>query len=284
MSLPDFIIIGAQKCGTSSLHYYLSLHPEIFMSGEKELQFFSRDDRWGQGLDWYRSRFQEAGDRLAGESSPQYTWHPFAPDVAERMHSVLPDAKLIYVVRDPINRLLSQYIDYLYWFWEDRPLEEALADVEERPNRYIETGCYHYQLEQYLRFYKPEDILVIGTEELSEQTAATMKETLGFLGVDARFRTAEWEKRRNKGEGKRLPNRFFRALMTDRLRFELLEPTRLPQWAARGLRHLINITGSDIETPKLSDELERRLVEIYADDVRKLREFSGKQFVQWREY
>src|SRR3954454_1582153 len=102
--LPNLIVIGAAKAGTTSLHHYLDLHPQIAMSRWKELDFFSKEfDR--DGLRWYESQFADAPVR--GESSPSYTRHPENPGAAARMASVVPDAKLIYIVRDPVDRYVS---------------------------------------------------------------------------------------------------------------------------------------------------------------------------------
>ena len=107
--LPNLIIIGAMKCGTSALHQYLDQHPDIAMSKEKELDFFIEDRNWRKGLDWYRSMFPDSGV-VRGEASPDYTHYPAIPGVPERMHTVVPGAKLIYMVRDPVERMLSQYM------------------------------------------------------------------------------------------------------------------------------------------------------------------------------
>ncbi len=285
--LADFIVIGAQKCGTSSLHFYLNSHPDICMSVEKELQFFSRDDRWSRGAGWYRKRLTAAHDgraTLFGESSPQYTWYPFGPDVPQRMHSLVPDAKLIYIVRDPIERLLSQYMDWLHLFWEDRAIEAALSDVETRPNRYIEPGCYKTQIDRYLQYFPAANIHVLTLEELSSDKETALSRVFAFIGADPDFRSPAWAEKRNPQTGKRMPNALFRALMTERLRFELLEPRRLPVWAARGLKAVINATGHKLVRPTLLPATEARLKAIYRDEVAGLQAFCGRPLPGWRDY
>ncbi len=95
--LPNLIIIGAQKCATTSLHYYLSLHPHIFMSREKELNFFIFERNSHKGIEWYKSNFVIKAN-ISGESSPDCTNYPFFDGVPERMYSVVPKAKLIYII------------------------------------------------------------------------------------------------------------------------------------------------------------------------------------------
>src|SRR5439155_19126191 len=97
--LPNLIIIGASKGGTTSLHEYLSYHPQIFMSKSKELAFFDTRLRWRRGLDWYKSNF-DASFPVNGEASPQYALYPSVPGVPGRLKDVLNDPKFIYVIRD----------------------------------------------------------------------------------------------------------------------------------------------------------------------------------------
>src|SRR5688572_6261293 len=125
--LPNLIIIGAQKCGTSALHHYIHLHPEICMSAQKELNFFIESGNWSKGLAWYESNFGgKAGKaKIYGEASPNYTDYPGTREVPERMHGIVPDVKLIYMVRHPIERIISQYIHYRRRGTETRSLSDA---------------------------------------------------------------------------------------------------------------------------------------------------------------
>ena len=107
--LPNLIIIGGLKCGTTSIHHYLGLHPEIQMSKPKELNFFVGELNWDLGLDWYASRFDNRF-KVRGESSPHYTNLPRFEGVAERIREHCPDARLLYMVRDPIKRILSHWV------------------------------------------------------------------------------------------------------------------------------------------------------------------------------
>src|ERR1700680_4934439 len=107
-TLPNFLIIGAAKAGTTSLYNYLSVHPEIFMSKRKELSFFDPQRRWHLGVEWYKSNF-DASYPVNGEASPRYTRYPRTTGVPERIQQTLGTPKLIYILRDPINRLLAQY-------------------------------------------------------------------------------------------------------------------------------------------------------------------------------
>src|SRR5450432_1398160 len=110
--LPNLIIIGAAKSGSTSLHRYLSIHPEIFMSKEKEIRFFDTREKYGRfnrGVDWYRSHFP-VDKPIRGEASPQYALFPKLPDVPQHISDTLGTPKIIYIVRDPVERLLSDYV------------------------------------------------------------------------------------------------------------------------------------------------------------------------------
>ncbi|MCG8468872.1 MAG: hypothetical protein MJB57_11825 [Gemmatimonadetes bacterium] len=107
--LPNLVVVGAQKCGTSALHYYLDLHPAIAMSRPKELNYFIEDRNWSRGPEWYVKRFDGRAP-VRGETSPNYTAHPTFDGVPERMAASIPDARLIYIVRDPIERIRAHWI------------------------------------------------------------------------------------------------------------------------------------------------------------------------------
>lgn len=127
--LPTFIVVGAMKAGTTSLAAYLGSHPEVFVTTPKEARFFgsSSDENWPRGLGWYRQLFtSSAGARARGEASPGYTMAPHVPHVPERIASVVPDVRLVYLLRNPVGRIRSAYIDRSSRGVESMPLREAL--------------------------------------------------------------------------------------------------------------------------------------------------------------
>src|ERR687897_481527 len=201
-AMPNLIIIGGLKCGTTSIHHYLGLHPEIQMSKPKELDFFVEEMTWDLGMDWYRGRFDDRF-RIRGESSPHYTNLPRFTGVAERIHTFIPNAKLIYMVRDPISRILSHWRHAVGAGYETRPMEEALA----RPDQtYVTRSRYWMQLQPYLELFGHERIEVIAQEELQSDREGTMRRAFRFAGVDESFTSEqfdrEWEKSTAK-EGER---------------------------------------------------------------------------------
>jgi hypothetical protein len=181
LDLPTFIVIGAMKSGTTSLYHYLRNHEQIFMPKVKELDFFAEGANWSRGLDWYRQQFSGAGDALArGEASTLYTKFPQYEGVPERIAAVVPDVRLIYLVRDPIVRMRSHYQHRVALGAETSPPEVALL---ENPI-YLAYSRYAMQIEQYREFFPQEQLLVVTSEALRHHRAATIQQVYEFLGVD----------------------------------------------------------------------------------------------------
>ena len=152
------------------------------MARAKELNFFVARGSWAKGVDWYAAQF-DGRATVRGESSPAYTNYPVHDGVPARMHSVVPDAKLIFLVRDPIERIVSQYIHDYSAGKVDRPIDETLAaGISAHP--YVMRSKYFLQLEQYLAFFPREQILVLAQEDLLHDRAPTMSQVFEFLEVD----------------------------------------------------------------------------------------------------
>ena len=189
MSLPSFLIIGAMKAGTTSLHNYLSMHPEIFMSKNKELNFFNTSLNWSKGVEWYSEQF-DAAYHVRGETSPNYSkWE----GTAKRVHSVLPNIKLIYVLRDPVQRFISQCND------SQIDPNQLVDDIKNGIYTEIFTnGLYHQWYQEYLKFYPKDNILLITSEALRNQKKETLATIFNFLEVDNNAYDYEHQKATNE--------------------------------------------------------------------------------------
>lgn len=178
-SIPSFLVIGATKCGTESLHAYLSGHPEVFIH-PKELRYFTREFNLERGADWYREQFSGAGSALAiGEGSNAYTRDPVYGGAAARIHRSLPNVRLIYVIRHPIDRIRSHYRHRLVQGTEWRSPETA---IREDP-AYLAASCYGRQLELYRRHFPAEQILTLRLPDLVSRPEPTLARLCRFLGV-----------------------------------------------------------------------------------------------------
>jgi len=208
--LPHFVIIGAQKAGTTSLWFYLARHPQIFMSELKETNFFIAERAWPNGLDWYESLFSEAAKTgmLTGEASPNYTFYPGFQGIPERMSQVIPQARLIYLLRHPVERMISGYLNGLTLGQEHLPIQQALF---ERP-QYADTSRYAMQIEQYLQYFDRSQLLVLLSEDLERRPAETIDRILDFLGLETGWRHPSFETRHHRTAGKRVPRWWWRRL------------------------------------------------------------------------
>ncbi len=282
-AMPTLIIIGGLKCGTTSIHHYLGLHPEVQMSKPKELNFFVSELNWDLGVDWYMTRFD---DRFAvrGESSPHYTNLPRFDGVAERIKRHCPDAKLLYMVRDPIKRILSHWVHAKGAGYEGGEMEEVLS----RPDSaYVQRSMYWMQLQPYLELFDRSQIELISSEELQNERQETMRRAFRFVGVDEGFTheqfDREWEKSSAKtGDKYQVMERLIKlpGLRSFDRNFD-----RLPE----SLRWMVEKVVHDPEKPsapkpKLPDELFERMRGWFRDDVAGLEEFAGRRFEGWNEY
>lgn len=184
--LPDFLLIGGMKCGSTTLHDYLVRHPKLAEPKYKEPGFFSRPERFELGLEWYRDVFSGAKPgQLAFESSTCYSRHPHFGEVAPRIHEHLPELKLVYIMRHPVDRLYSHYRHAMLERQKKGTgpiisLETALAQTEE----YFDTGCYLRQIEQFTAHYARDRFFFLTLDELKDEPDAVLRPLQEFLEVD----------------------------------------------------------------------------------------------------
>jgi hypothetical protein len=292
--MPDFLIIGAAKGGTTSLYQYLDQHPEIYMSPIKEPRFFAYEggapdfkgpgDRSGREavtrLEDYRALFAgRAREKAAGEASPLYLYDEEAP---ARIARYLPDAKLIAILRDPAERAFSEYSMYVREGRERLSFRKACEECAARGHagwgpgwQYVERGLYARQLRRYYERFRPEQIRVLFYEDLCRDPRALVRQVLEFLGVDPGFEP-DTERRHNAARAQpraldRLVNRpnalksVARAVLPGRLRGPLRD--RLKAWACY--------------KPRLGARDRAMLVGRYRDDIRELQRMTGRDLSAW---
>ena len=279
--LPNFLVIGAAKAGTTSLWAYLREHPQVFMSDPKELHFFVADMNWGRGLPWYESHFEGAGDAIArGEACGAYARYPKHRAVPERIAEVVPEAKLIYLVRHPIERMISNYILNVQLGVErERSVERALLTDPQ----YVEASRYAMQLEQYLPYFAPEKMLVIQSEDLSAGRSAAMERTFAFLGVDTSWVPDNLDQEYNITRAKvnRAVRPTARAVSRKLQRFPGYPAlvSRVPAPVRNVKRRLATREMAPVRT--ISEAARRELEDQLKPDVERLRDFMGAGFDGW---
>jgi Sulfotransferase family len=288
-ALPNLIMIGTPKCATTAVHYYLHLHPETSMSQPSELNFFvdeldtsvlesgdaealaSEERNWRRGVDWYASQFA-ADAPVRGESSPSYV-SPWYPGVPERMAAVVPEARLLFCVRDPIERAISEYL-MMRAGQEQRPLETALASPT---GRYVALGRYWSRLQPFLAHFPPDRLLVVDQDELRRRRRETIRAIYRFAGLDESFSSPQFQREPNRTG--RMGRR--RGLMFKLRRLRVMRPSyRLPEGVKGTVERLAGAT-SEAPRPQLDPALRAELSAIFADEVERVREFTGQRFAGW---
>lgn len=243
-SLPTFLVVGAMKCGTSSLHRYLDTHPEIGMSTVKETDWFLPDatDDPGHDLDWYLSLFD--GRRpVRGETSPNYAKRHLFAGVPGRAHELVPDARLVYVVRDPIARARSHFLHAVASGRRSLDDVERLLGPGDGGTHVLDTSRYHFQLQAWLTAWSLDDVLVVAAEDLWADRRVTLAELFRFLGVDDDHDSHEFDE----------------VVHVTADKFDDDSPPRLT----------------------LSEDLEARMADYLAADVDALRSLTGRAFSSW---
>lgn len=277
MTLPNFIIIGAMRAGTTSLWKYFSDHPDVFMTPVKETQYFAYGDPatawWEQvrpfpakTLEEYEALFADAGDEIAvGEASPLYLESVQAP---LRIKETLPAVKLIASLRDPAERAYSE--------WKKLALHMPNSPAARRFDasaRYVRMGSYHRMLERYYDVFPKDQIEIVITEDLERRPHETMAELYAFVGVEASHRAPM--AKHNEGKVPR-SRRLHEGLVHPRVR-KLV--TRAPTWTRR-LYHGAFFANLK-PMPPMPAELRRRLQDIYRDDILRLQDLIDRDLSRW---
>jgi Sulfotransferase family len=276
---PNLFIVGAMKSGTTSLHSYLGAHPEIFMSAEKEPEYFAKESVWSRGEDWYLSLFSEAKDHtIVGESSTTYARLPHFQGVAERIAKFNPDARFVYIMRDPVERSISQYWFRVRFCGERR---DMLAAVREDA-RYIDVGNYALQLQPYFELFGSQRVATLTFEELASQPINAVQRLFAWLGVDPSVVPANCSERENVTPGE--------IVLTKNSGIEGLARSR----AVRKLKSLfpsavisvVNRWSGRYEyidrNSTTCDQVVDFLRPIQRDQIRALVALLGREFPEWR--
>jgi hypothetical protein len=265
------------KAGTTSLHEYLNQHPQVFMSREKELKLFHRDD-WRNHLDWYREQFPVEAP-VRGESSPGYTMHPVVPDVSARAHELIPGARLIYLVRDPVERLRAHYVEFLALGLEKDDFEVALADYDRPSNAYVMASRYAYQLDRYRQLFPDSQILVVDQTDLWRSRRHTLRRIFEFLGVDPNVDSPAFDLVHNTRAKKMGFNRLGLRLHERGLLLPIVHRSRVLPRQLRELSKRLVVKRMPEQT--FPDGLRRELEAHLRHDADELRRYTGMRLEHW---
>lgn len=284
--LPNAVCIGASKCGTTSLHYYLHTHPELGLPRSKEVHFFLDPGNWHRGQEWYRKQFPRR-QVLVESFGGGYTHYPLQQGVAQRMHEILPHGKFIYMVRDPVERMISRYVHNVCAFIEQRePVDAFSGDPLE--NLYISESLYCTQLSQFLKYFDDDRFLIVDYDSFKDRRMETLGEIFQFLGVEKDFSSPAFEIERHPSSRKRRKNAIGAAIHQKFGRHLLgaLNQLPLPMSMQRALTHHTDqliywLFSKPMVRPQLEPGLRGELNDLFRPEVRKLEHFAGRKFPGW---
>lgn len=293
---PDFFIIGAPKCGTSAMYEYLKAHPDIFMPAYKEPHFFAKDfvgqrhERFRKEADYFALFNAAHGEKRVGEAS---VWYLYSRCAAEEIHRFDPNARIIAMLRNPVDMLYSLYHQLYYTRNEDLPtFEDALAAEPDRkagkqlPSGlcimveslyYRETAKFSEQLSRYFNCFPREQMHVIIHDDLRDDTPGVYRRTLEFLDVDANFTTDFAPVNTNKYYRNERIQDFL--LMPPawimRLGKAILPVARPIYWKLRAVNHTIE------KRPPMNPELRAQLQREFLPEVERLSELLNRDLTHW---
>ncbi len=293
MVLPNFIIIGAAKCGTTSLAYYLDQHPEIYMSPEKEPRFFAQEfhTKCANGflrkdsvrpvmtLAEYEALFQEVKtEKAIGEASTEYI---FFQETPPRIKKLLPDVKLIVILRNPVERAFSAYCYQLRDGVEALSFEEAIADEERRKIEYWRpgwlykaVGFYYPQIARYIDLFKPHQLRIYLYEDLNRDPLGVLSDIFLYLGVDPNFKPDL--SRKNVSA---VPKSITLNKLLSRQSPLAVTSRYLPESTRSFLRYIKHKNRA--HKPELPVQTRKELLKEYQEDILKLQELIKIDLSHW---
>jgi hypothetical protein len=299
--MPNFLIIGAMKSGTTALYYYLEQHPQVYMSPVKEPNFFAfegeeprsewdKEQRWvhrrtATDIEAYRALFRRATDEKAlGEASH---WYLYKPKAVERIKHHVPNAKMIAVLRNPVERAYSHFLhslrtgtESLTDFAEALRAEESGTRTETEREDYVGRGMYHEQLTRYYDAFDGDQIKVYLYEDLKGAPVETLQDMFRFLEIDKTFTPDVSRKRNVSGYPKsKTLDKILRNSYPLRSALKVYLPPRM-RWSLSKIYDDLK-TGNTAKAPELHPEVRRELIEVFRDDVSKLQVLLGRDLSHW---
>ena len=269
---PDLIVIGAMKSGTTTLDRHLRAHPDIGMSRDKETNYFVAEKTFGNGPRWYSGQFDPAR-RLHGEASPNYTKADVFAGVPERIATHCPGVKLVYIVRDPVARAISQYRHS--WTIGDLAMDPEAFAASTEWDHVVATSCYARQLDAYLPHVPLERILMLDFDDLVRDPQRTMDALAAYLGVEPH--PVAGGSHNEAAELSRVPAPVLRLAQSPLGQ----AMNRVVSRGARDRVRRLFARGAARTPPEFPAPLVGRLREALGPDAQRLRALTGQGFAGW---
>lgn len=290
--LPNFFILGAPKCGTTSLYRYLGSHPDVFFPANKEPQFFCHDGLFNCGLEFYAKRFYSGADRFPcrGDATPHYLYYD---KVALRILQSLPEEshRFIVILRDPVARAYSHYWDAVAQGRETLGFEEALAEEAKRIENpglasagtltfhYVSAGLYARQLQRYFSQFDRNRLLILFQDDLAANARKVMQEVVEFLALSPAV--LDLEGRHNTAGMPR--SRLLQHLTQHPNRLRHLLGKAVPYRLKFGIsRHIQRMNTRDYRYPELDTRVAAGLRKLFVDDITQLEAMTGRNLLSWK--
>lgn len=277
--LPNFFVIGAARSGTTYMYHLLNEHPEIFMPTLKEPHFFSNNLQ--KGFEWYKDLFfNHNGETAIGEASVSYTFPGFEK-TPQLISEAVPNAKFIYILRNPIKRTFSHYLYYRYYSrGETLPFKEA---IKANPV-YLGASQYMIWIKRYLNYCDPSNILILFYEDIIRDPLKYVNMIYHFLNVNSSFIPSNLKTKTNsafKPRSERLYY-FYRKISLSKLRASLEK--FLPENLRPHLRNFIHkMIGSQNQMPKLTYSETMYLCEYFSPGISDLEKFLNRNLDFWKK-
>lgn len=283
----DFIGIGAQKAGSTWLFKMLNQHPDINFGGGKQIDFFNdkhpfyykdKSRNYDKGIEWYREILNLRSDQLNGDITPEYLWDD---NCAARIHEHFPNVKIIAILRDPVDRALSEYIYSNRTFH----IPENFGDAIRKHQDYIEKGLYGRQLEKYFSLFPKENIKIFLYDDLCEDSAALLGNAERFLGLAEFLPDDVFEETNNA--------KYPRCTLVNRLltKLQKIKTSRIGGrlWSNSAFLKARDFTIQCIKKhnlregtkPEIDADTLNYLRDYYTEDIELLRRFISRDLSNW---
>ena len=292
MTMPNFLIIGAMKSGTTALYYYLEQHPEIYMSPVKEPNFFSsREQENAAGAVTHIGTYQHlfrgvSGEKAVGEASHSYLYEPGA---AAEIRRYLPEAKLIAILRNPIDRAYSHFLHMVRSGTE--PLDDFAQALQEEEvgihkertfQDYIGRGLYHDQLKRYFGTFPQGQVRIYLYEDLSDAPISTVQDAFRYLKVEVSFVPDVSLRRNVSGHPKyKTLDGLLRSQSRIKHAAKIYLPARMRWRLSKAFDDLK--TRNLVQPPPLQSEVRQQLIRVYREDILKLQDLIHRDLSGWLE-
>lgn len=281
MAFVDFMIIGAMKSGTTTLSKILSKHPEVCFCQEKEPHYFSKSPDWQEHLEEYKNLYKPTDNQICGEASTTYTCYPeFNKDTWQKLYDFNPKLKLIYIMRDPVERIVSHYMHNYLRGYTSEPFEKVIF----KNPTYINRTRYFVQIKPYIDLFGQEQVLLLTFEEFIANKKIILNQIANFLDIDpSEFGNFD-EVHANISVGKAKKNVKIERLGKNPV-VRAIKPLFPKSVIKMTIDILHNLTKRKLDVkPNVSESVRKGIYDLLILDVVELEKLIGREITEWKSF